>query len=134
MAKVILEKIGSPVESFMSSGDYADNLQYVKRLNQDYLSKRDDIRAGWGEKYVEKVHKKNKLTVWERIERLKDPGSSSSGLGGTIANDLLDPLGKLQCTTCHDVHATGKGPRMLRYEYRPGDDTDVVFCRVCHNQ
>ena len=30
---------------------------------------------GWGEKYVERVHAKGKLTAWERIERLKDPGT-----------------------------------------------------------
>ena len=34
---------------------------------------------------------------------LHDPSTTSSGLGGTIAEDLLDN-GKLSCISCHDVH------------------------------
>ena len=34
---------------------------------------------------------------------LYDPSAQSSGLGGTIANDLL-MNGRLECTSCHDVH------------------------------
>ena len=34
---------------------------------------------------------------------LYDPGTTQSGLGGTIEEDLLEN-GKVQCTSCHDVH------------------------------
>jgi len=34
---------------------------------------------------------------------LRDPASTPSGLGSTIANDLLRG-GQLECTSCHDVH------------------------------
>lgn len=34
---------------------------------------------------------------------LHDPGATPSGLGGTIAQDLLFD-GKLECSSCHDVH------------------------------
>ncbi|MBI5326223.1 MAG: cytochrome C [Ignavibacteriae bacterium] len=34
---------------------------------------------------------------------LRDPSTQSSGLGGTIAQDLLIN-NKLECTSCHDVH------------------------------
>ncbi|NOY60269.1 MAG: cytochrome C [Calditrichaeota bacterium] len=34
---------------------------------------------------------------------LYDPSTTTSGLGGTIAEDLLNN-GRVECTSCHDVH------------------------------
>jgi hypothetical protein len=74
---------------------------------------------------------------------LKDP-SLPSTLGQTIAQDLLDTEGKLQCTSCHDVHASGVGEHQLRgYDYgyatvtNPDGTTSQVYrgvrlCRMCH--
>jgi len=74
---------------------------------------------------------------------LKDP-SQASTLGRTIAEDLLDPQSKVQCTSCHDVHTTGVGEFMLRgYDYgfetvtNPDGTTSQVhhgpeLCRMCH--
>ena len=65
---------------------------------------------------------------------LHDPATTSSGLGGTIATDLLDQNGKLQCTSCHDPHPkTAKGPNLLRYQYQSGSRTGEKICMVCHN-
>lgn len=36
---------------------------------------------------------------------LHDPSSAASGLGGTIAQDLLFQ-GRLECSSCHDVHVS----------------------------
>ncbi len=65
---------------------------------------------------------------------LLDPNVALSGLGGTIDQDLLDVQHKLQCTSCHDIHLTGIGENMLRYEYDLDLHTDNVLCRVCHNK
>ena len=65
---------------------------------------------------------------------LRDPAKATSGLGGTIAEDLLDSHGKMQCTSCHDVHTSGKGEFMLRYEYDTATHTDNIICRVCHDK
>jgi hypothetical protein len=74
---------------------------------------------------------------------LKDP-SQPSTLGGTIAQDLLDATGKLQCTSCHDVHTSGVGENLLRgYDYGYGTITNsdgatsqvyhgAGLCRMCH--
>jgi hypothetical protein len=64
---------------------------------------------------------------------LRDPASALSGLGGTIQQDLLDSHGKMQCTSCHDVHAQGL-EYMLRFEWDPAVLSDNTFCRVCHNK
>jgi hypothetical protein len=63
---------------------------------------------------------------------LRDP-SSNSGFGGTITQDLLDSKNKVQCTSCHDVHATGVGADMLRWDNEIATET-TKMCRVCHNK
>jgi len=74
------------------------------------------------------------LAARVRQGRLHDPDTTPSGLGGTIAKDLLDANGKMQCTSCHDVHpSTAKGPKLLRYEWRPGSRSGERLCVTCHN-
>ena len=67
------------------------------------------------------------------VNGLRDPATASSQLvgGGTIAHELLDGQGKMQCTSCHDVHTTGIGEYLLRYDY---EEDDEVLCRVCHDK
>jgi len=73
---------------------------------------------------------------------LKDP-SQPSTLGRTIAQDLLDPAGKVQCNSCHDVHTSGVGKALRGYNYGyesvdNGDGTTSQvhhgpeLCRMCH--
>ena len=89
MAKVILERIGSPIEKVMDLNEYKINLQKIQQLNETYKSKREEIKAGWGETYIERVHKKGKMTTWERIEFLKDTRSKVFPIG-TFVNYGLD--------------------------------------------
>jgi len=74
------------------------------------------------------------LTRRARSGSLFDPSSTPSGLGGTIAQDLLDERGKVQCTSCHDVHSTGKGQKMLRMEYNLQSPSGAALCKTCHNK
>ena len=60
--------------------------------------------------------------------------SELSGLGGTIAEDLLDIKGKMQCTSCHDVHTSGIGDYLLRYDIETPEEGDAFMCRKCHNR
>ena len=61
-----------------------------------------------------------------RDGQLLTPERAPSGLGGTVASDLLDPHKKLQCTSCHDAHDDSRGG-FLRID--GGDDT---LCTTCH--
>jgi hypothetical protein len=69
---------------------------------------------------------------------LMDPTTTMSGLGGTIAHDLLDADSNLQCSSCHDPHTSAvAGTKYLRYYYFPGKVTGTTqdrgtFCRTCH--
>ncbi|MHC4543228.1 MAG: cytochrome c3 family protein [Planctomycetota bacterium] len=56
---------------------------------------------------------------------LEDPGASS-GLGGTITADMLDSNNKMQCTSCHDVHAQHTDMAL-----RKNNDTGQL-CKTCH--
>jgi len=75
MAKVILHPIGSPVEEGPSRADYDKNLERMEQLNQTLAGRREEVRQGWGPTYVDRVHAKGKMTTWERIDALKDPGT-----------------------------------------------------------
>ncbi len=59
---------------------------------------------------------------------LYDPTSTNSGLGGTIADDMLSG-GKLQCSSCHDVH-NGSGVAKLLVK----SNANSALCLTCHNK
>jgi 3-methylcrotonyl-CoA carboxylase beta subunit len=75
MAKVILRPVGGPIDQAVPAADYAANRERMGELNALLASRTAEVRAGWGPVYVERVHAKGKLTTWERIEALKDPGT-----------------------------------------------------------
>ena len=75
MAKTILQPVGSDLSTIVSPDDYAANRAAMEAAEKPILEGREDVHGGWGREYVERVHKKGKLTAWERIEFLKDPGS-----------------------------------------------------------
>ena len=80
MAKVILHPVGTSLEE-AAAQDYETNLARMTELNETLSSRRAEVNAGWGPKYVDRVHKKGKMTTWERIEALKDPGTRVFPLG-----------------------------------------------------
>lgn len=86
MAKVILEPIGqAPADDETAAKHVARMAELDSKLN----ALRDEVRAGWGEKYVKRVHDKGKMTAWERVERLKDPGTEARPVG-TFVNQGED--------------------------------------------
>jgi len=85
MAKVILHPLGVPLDRALDPADARRNVEHLGRLEAELDRARAEVRAGWGETYVQRVHGKGKLTTWERIERLKDPGSAVFPVG-TLVN------------------------------------------------
>ena len=75
MAKVILRPVGSPIEGAVDPRDYQQNREHMEGLNSLLASRLEEVRAGWGPSYVERAHAKGKMTAWERVEALKDPGT-----------------------------------------------------------
>lgn len=59
---------------------------------------------------------------------LHAPSSTASGLGGTIANDMLFS-NKLECASCHDVHNRYGVPGLLKMS-----NTNSELCLTCHDK
>ena len=85
MAKVILEPIGSPREQLLGDEVWERQLRCMGELNDKLQGRRDEVRAGWGPKYVERVRAKGKMPTWEWLERLKDDDSPILPIG-TLVN------------------------------------------------
>ncbi|MFZ5941101.1 MAG: cytochrome c3 family protein [Bacteroidota bacterium] len=59
---------------------------------------------------------------------LNDPSTTSSGLGGTIASDMLFG-NRMQCASCHDVHNKFGVSNLLKMS-----NTNSQLCLTCHNK
>ena len=59
---------------------------------------------------------------------LWDPTTTSSGLSGTIDQDLLF-AGKVQCASCHDVHNADNNNYLLVVP-----NNNSALCLTCHNK
>lgn len=57
---------------------------------------------------------------------LYDPSTQSSGLGSTIAADMLFS-DKLECASCHDVHDDTYEPFLIK------SNAGSALCLTCHN-
>jgi acetyl-CoA carboxylase carboxyltransferase component len=85
VAKVVLRPLGDALDVAIDPASANRNAAHHGNLDSAIRAKRAEVRAGWGEKYVERVHAKEKLTTWERIEMLRDAGSAVFPVG-TLVN------------------------------------------------
>jgi 3-methylcrotonyl-CoA carboxylase beta subunit len=81
MSHVPVLPIGSARDAVLDERTFADYRTALAALEQRLAERRREVEAGWGPKYVERVHQKGKLTARERVERLKDPGSRIHEVG-----------------------------------------------------
>ena len=102
--KLELTKLGTPDASVGS--DAEQNKAHHVQMGDQLDEKRRVARSGWG---AERVHKKGKLTTWERIDRLKDQGSAVFEVG-TLVNWNRDFAGSKR--------------------QAPGAGVVTAFCRV----
>lgn len=70
MAKIILNPIGTSVGS--NKNVFKTWLKNMEMLDEKLDKKRAVVKAGWGEKYQQRVRQKNKMTAWERVQLLAD--------------------------------------------------------------
>ena len=84
MARTPLEPIGRPLDELLGDADQKAKSARMDELDRALAEKLDVVRAGWGDKYVDRVHAKGKLTTWERLELLKDDGSRVFPFGSLV--------------------------------------------------
>lgn len=94
MAHIPLVPIGSARASFMDDRTFAEQREDGEKLEARLIESRQQVRAGWGAKYTDRVHAKGKLTARERIEAVKDPGTRIYEVGTLVNHDVK--FGKLQ--------------------------------------
>ena len=96
MAHVPVVPIGTPRETTVDQAEFERESAAHEPLRAKLDDRRAEVQAGWGAAYVDRVHEKDKLTTRERLERLKDPGSSIMEVGtfvnyGVEFNGLRSP-------------------------------------------
>src|SRR6266850_7007906 len=81
MAFVPLVPIGAPLAQLVDDRTAADQRAGLAALEDRLRARRREVEAGWGPAYVDRVHKKAKLTARERLARLVDPGTRTFEVG-----------------------------------------------------
>ena len=94
MAHVPLVSVGSSRRDSLDDATFEHQRAAHAPLEARLAERRDEVHAGWGKKYIDRVHEKGKLTTRERIELLKDPGSELFEVG-TFVNFGVE-FGKLR--------------------------------------
>jgi len=81
MTHVPLVPIGTPRAQFCDDATFSAHAEALQEREVVLRERRAEVAAGWGEKYIGRVHKKGKLTSRERLARLADPGSEIFEIG-----------------------------------------------------
>jgi hypothetical protein len=67
MAKVILQPIGRSRDTAIDAATYERQQAEMRAREARILAGRDTVEDGWGDDGRKRVHKKGKLTTWERL-------------------------------------------------------------------
>ncbi|AKF07578.1 acyl-CoA carboxylase subunit beta [Sandaracinus amylolyticus] len=88
MAHVPLIPIGAPRAQVIDDRAFDEHRRALAAKEEVLRARRREVEAGWGPKYVERVHAKGKLTARERVAQLIDPGTRTFEVG-TFVNEGL---------------------------------------------
>jgi acetyl-CoA carboxylase carboxyltransferase component len=89
MAHVPLTPIAKPRAQFLDDRTFEANRRAIAAREEILRARRAEVEAGWGPKYVARVHAKGKLTARERIARLIDPGTRIFEVGTFVNYGVL---------------------------------------------
>src|SRR5512141_2560504 len=81
MAFVPLVPIGEALGKLVDDRTAGEHRAALAALEDKLRDRRTDVHGGWGPSYVDRVHKKGKLTARERLEKLADPGTRTFEVG-----------------------------------------------------
>lgn len=93
MAHVPLVPIGRPRGQVVDDATFSEYAGANESLDAKLGERRTEVHGGWGTKYVERVHKKGKLTARERLARLADPGTRIHEVGTFVNYGIEFPGG-----------------------------------------
>ena len=81
MAIVPLSPIGSPRDQTCDDRTFREYRDTLATREQVLGERRAKVHAGWGPKYLARLHERGKLSARERLAKLIDPGSSVFEVG-----------------------------------------------------
>jgi 3-methylcrotonyl-CoA carboxylase beta subunit len=81
MAFVPLVPIGDALATLVDDRTATDQRTALASLEDTLRARRTDVHGGWGPTYIDRVHKKGKLTARERLAKLVDPGTRPFEVG-----------------------------------------------------
>ena len=81
MAKVPVAPIGAPLDASLDDASASRNREAMAERDTLLTERRDQVAAGWGSEYQERVRSKGKLPTRERLEQLADPGTDLFEVG-----------------------------------------------------
>ncbi len=81
MAIVPLSPIGSPRDQVCDDRTFAEFREVLAAREQTLDERRAEVHAGWGQKYLDRLHARAKLSARERLARLVDPGTELFEVG-----------------------------------------------------
>jgi len=84
MARLHLHPIGADLADVLGPEERDEQRAHHQGLAAELGRKLQIVRDGWGASYAERVHAKGKLTTWERIEALIDPGTETFAVGSLV--------------------------------------------------
>ncbi|MEM8712073.1 MAG: carboxyl transferase domain-containing protein [Planctomycetota bacterium] len=94
MAHVPLTPLGQTKEAALDAQSFQRHADAMAIKNELLDERREEVADGWGQKYVDRVHQKGKLTARERLEALRDPDTPIREVG-TFVNHGVE-FGKLK--------------------------------------
>ncbi len=103
MAHVPLSPIGRPRDGFLDAGTFQKNRSALAERERELCARRAAVAAGWGDKYIERVHAKQKLTARERVQALQDPETRTFEVGTFVNHGLK--FGDQECPAAGVVTA-----------------------------
>ncbi len=81
MAIVPLSPIGSPRDQVCDDRTFREYRDALAAREQVLEERRAKVHAGWGPKYLERLHQRGKLSARERLAKLIDPGTEVFEVG-----------------------------------------------------
>jgi len=88
MAKIHLHPIGKDREHALDDATYERQSAAMREREAPIDAGRAWVADGWGDKGRARVHRKGKLTVWERLELLRDEDASILPVGTFVNFEL----------------------------------------------
>ena len=85
MAKVYLQAIGREADVVLDEVTLTRQREAMESREERFVEARRVVADGWGDKGRARVHRKGKLTTWERLELLRDDDAPLLPVG-TLVN------------------------------------------------